>query len=92
MKIFLIVLSLFSAGFSQSCIEMNSNYIKHFNNFIILSRQNINQDMHKKSLIGMVKSYQTDLLKDCQGVIDLNDIKKNEENVNYFYQRYFKNN
>lgn len=89
MKILLIFIFLFVDVFSQTCAEMNSNYIKHLNNFILLARQDLKHDMHKKSLIGMVKSYQEDLLKDCKGIINLDDIKKDEETVNYFYADYF---
>ncbi len=91
MKILLIFIFLFVNCFSQTCDEMNSNYIKHLNHFVSLARQNLKHDMDKKSLIGMVKSYQEDLLKDCKGVINLDDIKKDEETVNYFYSQYFGN-
>ncbi len=91
MKKLLILIFLVTSAFSQTCDEMNSNYIKHFNHFISLAKQNLKHDMNKKSLIGMVKSYQEDLLKDCKGVINLDDIKKSENDVNYFYADYFGN-
>ncbi len=91
MKKILIFISLVTSAFSQTCDEMNSNYIRHLNHFVSLAKQDLKHDMNKKSLIGMVKSYQEDLLRDCKGIINLDDIKKDEETVNYFYSDYFGN-
>ncbi len=89
MKVLLLLIFLISSSFPQTCIEMNSNYIRHLNNFIKMSTDNTTEDLHKKSLISMIKSYQDDLIKDCNGLIDLKKIQQQETTINQIYKSYY---